>query len=112
MAVSTQPSERGAVAAGLWSDPEHVDEIAATVRLLTEIWTVPQVTKVALAPRESGIDLWVFMSEDDYEAEGRISLAERAYINARSARGFSLNVVPGQDIAPSMLPPMTVLLER
>ena len=112
MAIDTQPVGRGGVLVGPWSNPEQMHEVAAVVRLLTEIWTVPQVTKVALATRDGGVDLWVFMAEDDYEAEGRISLAERDYLNAGPPRGFSVNVVPGQDIAPSMLPPMTVLLER
>ena len=112
MALDTQPSSRGTMRPAPGLNPEQMHEVAAIVRLLTEIWTVPQVTKVGLATGESGIGLWVFMAEDDYEAEGLISLAERDYINARSPRGFSLQVVPGQDIAPSMLPPMTVLLER
>jgi hypothetical protein len=112
MAVSTQPAERGASFASLWSDPAQMHTVAAIVRLLTEIWTIPQVRKVGLAVLETRTDLWVFMSEDDYEAEGRISLAERDYLNASPPRGFSLNVVPGQDIMPSMLPTMTILLER
>jgi hypothetical protein len=87
-------------------------EVAAVVRLLTEIWSVPQVTKIGLATREAGIDLWVFMTEDDYEAEGQVSLAERDYLIANPAPGFAVQVVPGSDIAPDLLPPMTVLLER
>jgi len=112
MAVGTQASGRGPSIVGPWSDPAQMHEVAAVVRLLTEIWTVPQVTKIGLAARETGIDLWIFMSEEDYEAEGLISLAERDYLNASAPPGFLLHVAPGTDIAPSMLPPMTILLER
>ena len=112
MAVGTQPSGRSSSTVGPWSDPEQMQEVAGIVRLLTEIWTIPQVTKIGVATRSSGIDLWVFMQEDNYEAEGLISLAERDYLNAIQPHGFTLNVVPGSDIAPNMLPPMTVLLER
>ena len=112
MAVDTQPSGRGSFTTGPWSDPEHMHAVAAIVRLLTVIWTIPQVTKVRYAIRESGIDIWVFMSGDDYEAESLISRAERDYLNASPPAGFQLHVVPGTDIAPEMLPPLTVLLER
>jgi hypothetical protein len=112
MAVGMQPAGRGSSSAGPWSDPEQLHEVTAIVRLLTEIWTVPQVTKIGLATRASGIDLWVFMQEDDYEAEGLISLAERDYLNASPPHGSAINVVPGSAIAPNTLPPMTVLLER
>ena len=112
MAVGMQPSGRGSSSAGPWSDPEQMHEVATIVRLLTEIWTIPQVTKIGLATRATGVDLWIFMQEDDYEAEGRISLAERDYLNASPPHGFAVHVAPGSDIAPDMLPPMTVLLER
>jgi hypothetical protein len=112
MAVGTQPSGRGSASVGPWSDPEQMHEVASIVRLLTEIWAVPRVTKIGLATRDAGIDLWVFMSEDDYEAEGQISLAERDYLNASASHGFALHVVPGADVDTAMLPAMMVLLER
>ena len=112
MAVDTQSSGRGSFSAGPWFDPDQMHEVAAIVRLLTAVWTVPQVTKVSLAVRATGIDVWVFMSEDDYEAEALISRAEREYINASPPHGFLLHVVPGTDIDVEMLPPATVLLER
>ena len=112
MAVGTEPSGRSSSSAGPWSDPEQMNEVAAIVRLMTEIWTVPQVTRLGLATRAAGVDLWIFMREDDYEAEGLISLAERDYLNSSPPHGFTLQVVPGSDIAPEMLPPMTILLER
>ena len=70
------------------------------------------MTKIGIATRATGVDVWIFMQEDDYEAEGLISLAERDYLNASPPHGFALHVAPGSDIAPNMLPPMTVLLER
>jgi hypothetical protein len=112
MAVGTQPWGRGPSAPSPWSDPEQMHELTTIVRLLTELWTVPQVAKIGLATRDTGIDLWVFMPEEDYEAEGRISLAERDYLNASPPHGFLLHVVPGADIDPNMLPAMSILLER
>ena len=112
MTVGTQPSGRGTALAESWSDPERMHEVAAVVRLLTEIWTIPQVMKIGLAARETGVDLWVFTREDDYESEGRISLAERDYLNASPPHRFQVHVVPGSDIDPKMLPRMAVLLER
>jgi hypothetical protein len=87
-------------------------EVATIVQLLTEIWNIPIVRRIGLSTRESGVDLWVFVYEEDYEAEGLISMAEREYLNASPAYGAALHVVPGSDIDPDMLPPMTVLLER
>ena len=112
MAVNTQPSGRGSSGAGPWFDPDQMFEVAAMVRLLTVIWTVPQVTRVSYAIRATGIDVWVIMAEDDYDAEALISRAEREYLNANPPHGFQLHVVPGTDLKPEMLPPATVLLER
>jgi hypothetical protein len=112
MAVNMQPFGRGSSGVGPWADPEQMYEVAALVRLLAVIWTVPRVRKVSYATRATGIDVWVFMTEDNYEDEALISRAEREYLNANPPHGFQLHVVPGTDISPDMLPPATVLLER
>jgi hypothetical protein len=112
MVVDTQRSGQGPFNLGPWFVPEQMHEVAAIVRLLTAVWTIPQVTKVSLAIRETSIDVWVFMSEDNYEAEALISHAERDYINASPPHGFLLHVVPGTDVSAEMLPPSTVILER
>jgi hypothetical protein len=79
---------------------------------MTAVGAVPQVTKLAMSTSGTGIDLWVFMAEDDYEAEGLISLAERDFLNSGCPPIVLIHVVPGNDIDLNMLPPMTVLLER
>lgn len=119
MAVAAQPPSQHGTSGRRRLSPDELHELAPIVRLLTAIWMVPQVTKVAVATGEAitnvaAVDIWVFMSEEDYEAEAAISRAERAFLNENPGFGFlfTLNVVPGQDIAPEMIPRHTVLLER
>lgn len=96
----------------VWPKPSQLRRSAPILRLLAEIWAVPQVTKVGLMLRESDVHIWVFMPEDDRAAESKISAAERAYLNATTLHGFELDVVPTSVIREDVLPPYEVVLER
>ena len=91
---------------------ETLQQLAPIVRLLAAIWAVPRVNMISVSAIRGSIDLWVFMPEEDFEAEGLISLAERDYLNSGRAHGFLLHVIPGDAVSPEILPPNTVLFER
>lgn len=113
MAVADQPPVTPAGPGGFWPSPEQFRQFAPFVRLLTSIWSVPQVRKVSTSTCDSGVDLWVFMTEDNYQAEALISRAERDFLNSSDvAARFHLHVIPGNDVDPEMLPPTILILER
>ena len=112
MAVAAQPPVPPQPVGDPHLTVETLQQFAPIVRLLTTIAAIPQVSKISVSLIPGSIDLWVFMPEEDFEAEGLISLAERDYLNSGRAHGFLLHVIPGNDLSPDVLPPNTVLFER
>lgn len=112
MAVAAQPSGSPSPF-GDWNlTPEQIQQLAPIARLLTSIAAIPQVNKISVTVVPGSIDLWVFMPVEDLDAEGRISLVERDFLNSGQAHGVMLHVIPGSDVSPDLLPPATVLFER
>src|SRR5688572_27501484 len=99
-AVAAQPPSAPQPSGDVNLTPEQLEQFAPIVRLLAAISAIPQVSHISVTAITGSIDLWVFMPEEDYEAEGRISLAERDYLNSGRAHGFMLHVIPGDDVAP------------
>jgi hypothetical protein len=112
MAVATQSPDSPQPVGDPHLTVESLQKFAPLARLLTAIAAVPQVSKISVTVIPGSVDLWVFMLEEDYEAEGQISLAERVFLNSGRAQGFMLHVIPGDDVSPEILPPNTVLFER
>jgi hypothetical protein len=112
MAIAAQPSGSDHPSPASWPAPEELEAFAPTLRLLSAIGAVPHVTKIGATVTQTGVDLWVFMAAEDYEAEALITRAEVAYLNATRMLGFALHVIPGTDVSPEVLPPYTVLFER
>ena len=98
--------------AAAWSTPSQLRKALPVVRLLAEIWAVPQVKKVDMWADGAGIHVWVFLPDDDREAESRIILAERDYLQATALHPFELDVVPLARVRADILPPFETVLER
>jgi len=112
MAVDAHPPSTSQLAVSAWPSPAELQKLAPLLRLITAIGSVPQVNKITMSSSDKGINLWVFMSEDDYEAESHISRAERTFLNSEQPIPVLVHVIPGTDIAPEMLPSGAVLFER
>jgi hypothetical protein len=112
MAVAAQPPSPSRSFGDPWPSPEELQRLAPVMRLMAAIGAIPEVTKVSMSRGETNVDLWVFLAEDDYDAEALISRAERDFLNSGHPPIVLVHVVPGIDIDPGMLPPTTVLLER
>ena len=106
---SARPIRRPAAA---WSTPSQLRKALPIVRLLAEIWAIPQVTKLGVWADGAGIHVWVVMPDDDREVEARISAAERTYLNATALHPFELDVVPLAHVREDVLPPFETVLER
>lgn len=112
MAVADQPPAHVQLASEQWPQPDQLATLAPIVRLLSAIGAVPDVKKIGVTISNTGVDLWVFMAEENYKAEALISDAEREYLHSTQMLGFMLHVIPGDDVSPDVLPPYTVVFER
>ena len=112
MSVAAQSPRTPDASGGPWPGPEQLEVLAPIVRLLSAIGSIPRVTRIGVTVTDPGIDLWVFMDEEDYESEALVSRAERAYLTAVKQLKFELHVIAGASIDASMLPPYTVVFER
>jgi hypothetical protein len=95
-----------------WTNQTQVWRSLPMVRLLAEIWTIPEVKKVGVHVDGVGIHLWVIMPEDNTHAESRITAAERTYLNATALHPFELDVVPLASVSEEALPSFDTVLER
>jgi hypothetical protein len=82
------------------------------VRLLSGIWAIPSVQRIALSSEAGHIDLWILMREEVPDDEDRISQLEREFRHAFEPAAFELHVYPLSEIDPSLLPPAETILER
>lgn len=110
--IAAQPPGQAQPVTGAWPPPEQLEAFAPVVRLLSAIGAVPGVNTIGVTIGELGVDLWVFMAQENVEAEAAISLAEREYLMATRVAGFELHVIPGDDVSNDVLPPYTVVFER
>ncbi len=95
-----------------WPSAEQLRGYAPLVRLLTVIWSVPEVLRLGLSTGGENVTVWAFMAEDNAEAESRISLAEREFLNSGTATVFEVQVVPLSDVPETAIPPYDLILER
>jgi hypothetical protein len=95
-----------------WPKPSQLRQSVPILRLLAEIWAIPQVKKVGLWIDGAGVQVWVIMPEDDRAAESQIILAERDYLQATPLHRFVLDVVPLSRVCEDILPPFETILER
>ena len=95
-----------------WSTESQLRKSWPIVKLLAEIWAVPQVSKIGVHANGAGIHIWVFLPDDDREAESRIILAERDYLQATSLHSFELDIVPLARVREALFPPFEAVLER
>jgi hypothetical protein len=100
-----------------WPKPSQFQSSIPVMRLLAEIWAIPQVCKVGLLIDGSGIYVHVLMPKDDRKASHQIYDAERRYLNATALHPFELRVtpisrLPTPRLAESILAGFETILER
>lgn len=82
-------------------------------RLLSGLWSIPSVQRVAASVDVSRVDLWVFMRQEAPDDEARIFQLGREYRNAVGpALPFDMHVYPLSEIDVSLFPPAETLFER
>ena len=113
---ATEVSNRAARAArqpaAVWASPSQVRKASPMVRLLAEIWAIPQVKKIGVVADEEGIQVRVLVAEDDRDARARVYAAERGYLNTTSPHGFNLRVSPASKAGMELPAPFETILER
>ena len=96
----------------VWPKPSQLRQSAPILRLLAEIWSIPQATKIGLSTDERDIHLWVVMPTEDIEAEERIYGAEIDFVQAAPDPNFDLDVLILDRMPTNGLPPFETVLER
>lgn len=105
-------SGRTRLPAAAWSTESQLRKSWPMVKLLAEIWAIPEVAKVGLLVDEDGIQVRVLMAENDRGARAKVYDAERDYLNGTSAHRFSLRVSPVSKVGRSLPPAFETVLER
>jgi hypothetical protein len=113
---STTPSKSARKPGAPWSSAAQFRRSLPLLRLLADIWAIPQVNKIGLLVDGSGTYVHVLMPEDDRATESRIYEAERRYLNETSLHNFDLMVtqlhrVP-DSVRAGVLSGMEIVLER
>jgi hypothetical protein len=111
-APEPRKSGRTRLPAAAWSTESQLSKTWPVVKLLAEIWAVPEVAKVGLRVDEDGIQIRVLMAKDDRGARAKVYDAERAYLNGTSPHSFSLRVSPVSKAGRSLPPAYETVLER
>jgi len=95
-----------------WSSAAQLRRSLPMLRLLADIWAIPQVGKVGLLSDDAGIQVRVLIRDNDRVARARVYNAERAYLNATEMHGFALRVTPMAKAGSEMPPPFETVLQR
>ena len=82
------------------------------LRLLAEIWSIPQVATIAVAVEDTTTSVRVIIPGIDRAAMAGIYAAERQYLNTTSPHNFDLRVVPRTNASVAVPPPFETVLER
>jgi hypothetical protein len=104
-----RPARRRAVT---WSKPSQLRQSAPILRLLAEIWSISQVSKIGLLVDRSDVHLWVVMPKEDLEAEGRVYDAEYDYLHTTANPSFDLDLLILERMPGGEMPPFETVLER
>ena len=99
-----------------WTSPAQLWRSGPMMRLLAEIWAIPEVGKLGVRADGLGIYVHVLMPQEDRAAEYRIYDVEADYLDATAPHGFDLMVtqlsqVP-ESIQDELIVGYEVLLER
>src|SRR6186713_1568211 len=96
----------------VWPKPSQLRQSAPILRLLAEIWSIPQVMKIGLSTDQRDVHLWVVMPTEDIEAEERVYDAEIDFAQAAPASHFDLDVLILDRMPTNGMPPFETVLER
>jgi hypothetical protein len=96
----------------VWPKPSQLRQSAPILRLLAEIWSVPQVRTIAMLLEDRAVSIRVVLPDIDREAQPKIYAAERRYLGTTAEHAFNLHVVPLSKTRVPVPAPFEVVLER
>lgn len=95
-----------------WPSAATLRQSAPIIRLLAELWAIPEVRRVALFRDGPNVQMAVLLDADDRVAESKISAAERAYMNDTAPHDLVVDVLTPPDWRDSVLSPYATVLDR
>ena len=105
-------SHRASSAGRLWQSPDELREYAPVLKLLTSLWTIPEITRIGLSADGLRVTVWAFTAKEDMDAESRVYALERQFLNSAPMTALNVQVVPLSDVPESALPPYETIIER
>jgi hypothetical protein len=79
---------------------------------LSEIWAIPEVSKIGLLIDDAGVQVRVLIQNEDRSVRSKVYAAERSYLNGTPPHGFKLRVSSLPKVGNVMPPPFETVLER
>jgi hypothetical protein len=107
-----RPSKPARRRAAIWPKPSQLKQSVPILRLLAEIWSIPQVATIAVAAEGATTSVRVIIPEIDRAAMAGIYAAERQYLNTTPPHDFELRVVSHANASVAVPPPFEAVLER
>jgi hypothetical protein len=107
-----EPKQRSRQQAPNWPKPSQLRQSVPVLRLLTEIWSIPEVGKVGLLIDEAGVQVRVLIVAEDSKVRSKVYAAERAYLQKTPPHGFKLWVSPVSKVGTLVPPPFETIVER
>jgi hypothetical protein len=95
-----------------WPSAATLRQSAPIIRLLGALWSIPQVSKVAMLRDGHDVQIAVFIDRDDRAVESKITAAERTYLNTTAPHDLVLDVLPLAEAPPPALALYEMVLER
>jgi hypothetical protein len=96
----------------VWPKPSQLRQSVPILRLLAEIWSIPQVLTVAMHVEGASTAVRVVLPDIDRQAQAKIYAAERQYLAAMPLHDFDLQVVPLTKARVAVPAPFEAILER
>ena len=96
----------------VWPKPSQLRQSAPILRLLAEIWAIPQVSKIGIFVDGPETFLRVVVPDTDRQIWSQIFRAEATYLNSTQSHHFELQVAPLSKAPVALPPPFETLIER
>ena len=96
----------------VWPSAATLRQSAPIIRLLAELWAIPEIRRVAMFRDGPNIQIAVLLEADDRAAESKISAVERAYMNDTAPHDLVVDVLTPPDWRDSSFSAYATVLDR
>jgi len=107
-----EPKRAPRQVAPLWPKSSQVRQSVPVLRLISEIWAIPEVVQIGLSTDEDGVHVRVIITKEDRAVRSRVYATERTYLGTTPPHAFKLWVSPRAKVGKGLPLPFETVLER